>query len=188
MGFRCQAHRLMPRAAIERFQEWVYNTDHPIEALICENYFLGVRDRLLKGDVVEAYSVSVTRALHLRLLVACSDRQFVRVTPFVESHRVEGFIIQEASLQWASSVLVNAADKVDEPFSLELQHVQQETYRIVSQRGEVMIGGINGHAHGVELFERIRHGKISIAEARDEVKKRSRAVGNRSNQTDLRST
>ncbi len=97
MSLRCQAHRLMPRAAIERFQEWVYQTDHPIEALIGENYFLGVRDRLLKGDVVEIYAVGTDEVRHMRLLVSQSDRQCVAVAPFTADPKADGFHVQQAN-------------------------------------------------------------------------------------------
>lgn len=102
MGLQCQAHRMMPRASIERFQEWVYQTDHPIEALLGQNYFRNVSDRLLTGDIVEAYSIGATRALNMRFLVSHSDRQSVRVTPFVPSCEVDGCPIQEARFEHPS--------------------------------------------------------------------------------------
>jgi hypothetical protein len=84
----CQAHRLAPRAAIERFQEWAYHTDHPIEALVADGYFQCVSDRLMKGDVIEAYVINSVIARHLRLLVSQADRKGVAVVPFAPTHNI----------------------------------------------------------------------------------------------------
>ena len=167
MSLRCQAHRLTARAAIERFQEWVYHTDHPIEALVTENYFGNVGGRILKGDVIEAYAVGVTCAQHLRLFVSRSDREQVVVAPFMPSHDVDGFRIDATSSAGPSSVQPKAADKSE----LELRHLRHGRYRIVNGVGEVVVGDIQGHRHGVDLYGRIREGRLSVENARREVEK-----------------
>lgn len=171
MSLRCQAHRLTPRAAIERFQEWVYHTNHPIEALVAEDYFVGVRDRLLKGDVIEAYAVGATRAQHLRLLVSRSDNTKIAVAPFAPSHDVEGFRIDAAPLSAVGSKLGDAPYRDKSSKNLELRHLRHGSYRIVNGDGDVVVGDIKGHAFGVDLFGRIQEGKISIEGARREVEK-----------------
>lgn len=170
MSLRCQAHRLTPRAAIERFQEWVYHTDHPIEALIGEDYFQSVSDRLLKGDVIEAYAIGTTHARHLRLLVSRSGRKGVAVAPFALSHDVDGFRIEAAPLS-ASMKADGGSRRKTAPADLELRHLRHGSYRIVDGHGDVLIGDIKGHAFGVDLFGRIQEGKISIEGARREVEK-----------------
>lgn len=170
MSLRCQAHRLTPRAAIERFQEWVYHTDHPIEALIAVDYFQSVSDRLLKGDVIEAYAIGTTQARHLRLLVSQSGRKGVVVAPFALSHDVDGFRIEAAPLSAAVKLDGGSKQKVA-PADLELRHLRHGSYRIVDGSSDVVIGDIKGHAFGVDLFGRIKEGKISIEGARREAEK-----------------
>lgn len=171
MSLRCQAHRLTPRAAIERFQEWVYHTDHPIEALISVDYFQSVSDRLLKGDVIEAYAIGTTHARHLRLLVSRSGRKGVAVAPFALSHDVDGFRIEAAPLSPAGVKPDGASKQKIMPADLELRHLRHGSYRIVDGRGDAVIGDIKGHAFGVDLFGRIQEGKVSIEGARREVEK-----------------
>lgn len=171
MSLRCQAHRLTPRAAIERFQEWVYHTDHPIEALIAADYFESVSDRLLKGDVIEAYAISTTHARHLRLLVSRSGRKGVAVAPFALSHDVDGFRIEAAPLPLSAVKSDGGSKRKIAPAELELRHLRHGSYRIVDGNGDVVIGDIKGNAFGVDLFGRIKEGKISMEGARREVEK-----------------
>ncbi|NKB58993.1 MAG: hypothetical protein GKS00_21920 [Alphaproteobacteria bacterium] len=167
MSLRCQVHRLMPRAAIERFQEWVYHTNHPIEALIADDYFASVAGRLLKGDVIEAYAVGAVRAQHLKLLISRSDKRTVAVAPFVPSYDIDGFQVAAAPLQKP----VGTHGSSDTRSRLELRHLRHGSYRIVKGDGDVVVGDIKGHAFGVDLFGRIQEGKISIEGARREVEK-----------------
>lgn len=159
MSLQCQAHRLIPRAAIERFQEWVYHTDHPIAALVTENYFLPVRDRLIAGDVIEAYAAGLTCVQHLRLLVAGSARSAVTVTPFAPPKEPAAIAAQEAPM---------LPRKSESGSALELRHMRYDIYRIVDGRGDTVVGDIRGHAFGVDLYGRIRTGKLSVAGARRE--------------------
>ena len=165
MTFRCESHRLIPRAAIERFQEWVYHTDHPIEALLLENYFLPVGDRLLAGDVIEAYAVGLTCAQYLRFLVAGSGRKAVIVVPFSRSHDVDGACIQSASMLSDRSARQGSRDRY------ELRHLRHGDYRIVDRSGDVVVGGIRGYELGVDVLGKVLGGKISVMDARRVVEK-----------------
>ena len=165
MSFRCESHRLIPRAAIERFQEWVYYTDHPIEALIMENYFSPVGDRLLAGDVIEAYAVGLTRVHYLRLHVSKSERNSVTVASFLRSHDVDGACVQSAPLLSDRSPDQCSHDRY------ELRHLRHGDYRIVDRSGDVVVGGIRGHELGVSILGKIYGGKLSVLDARRAVEK-----------------
>lgn len=82
MTLKCQAHRLSPRTAIERFQEWVYHTNHPLDAVTSDGYFDAVCGRILKGDVIEVYSVAGETVENSRLLVTKSTKAGVAVAMF----------------------------------------------------------------------------------------------------------
>ena len=138
MSLRCESHRLVPRAAIERFQEWIYQTDHLIEALVIAEYFSCVSDRLRTGDVIEAYAKGLTRMQYLRLVVAKSERNSVVVAPFTPSHRIEGASIQSATL------LPNVRSR-NSHLGLELSHLAHGAYRIVDGNGDAVVGDIKGH-------------------------------------------
>ena len=46
--------------------------------------------------------------------------------------------------------------------------MRHDVYRIVDGKGDTVVGDIRGHAFGVDLYGRIRTGKLSVAGARRE--------------------
>lgn len=170
MSLRCESHRLIARVAVEQFQEWVYRTDHPVEALMTEDYFLPARSRLVAGDVIDAYAVGQTRTQTLRLHVTLSGPSAVIVAPFTASHDVAGTVIHAAPLIVARSQRQTAENR------FELSHLRHGSYRIVDGNGDTVVGGILGHVFGVALFGKIRTGRMSIAAARRAVEKASQAA------------
>ena len=171
MSFRCQSHRLVPRAAVEKFQEWVYCTDHPIEAVLSKNYFQGTQDCLRKGDLIVAYAVGERRMQRIEVVVSRSDRDTVVVGPFAATHQPGAIQVQEAELSTdkPKPKATYRSDDPNAPRSLELRHLKHGKYRILNADGDVVIGDIAGHQAGVDLLGRIRNGKIAIADARREV-------------------
>lgn len=170
MSLRCENHLLIARVTVERFQEWVYRTDHPVESLLADEYFLPARSRLATGDVIDAYAVGQTCTQTLRLHVALSGPNSVIVTPFAASHEVARAVINTAPL------IATQSHKQTAENGLELCHVQHGSYRIADGNGDTVVGGIRGHVLGAALFGKIRTGKMSIAAARRAVEKESQAA------------
>jgi len=165
MSFRCESQRLIPRAAIERFQEWIYHTDHPIEALLMDNYFAPVGERFFTGDIIDSYAVGLTRVRFLKLHVVEAGHQSVVVAPFSSSHDVNDAAIQSA---------VGFAGRLRDQGSrgrYELQHLNYGDYRIVDCSGDVVVGGIRGHELGVTVLGEIITGKLSLTDARRVIEK-----------------
>jgi hypothetical protein len=170
MTMKVQAGRLTPRAAVERFQEWVYHTSHPIEALTTKNYFLGAHDRLLKGDVVEAYSFTRNTAKHLRMVVSRSDRDAVVVSPFIMSHEINEFHVYTAELsnERPAPKLATVRYDPNAPVNLELKHVKDGIYAICNGANDILVDRIEGHDRGVDLFARMQESGLTPAKAQAE--------------------
>ncbi len=174
MSMSCAAGRLTAGVGVEMFQVWTYNSPHPVEAFIGENYFLPAQDRLRKGDVIEAYAVSKTKIQFVRLAVSRSDKQQVAVKPLAKSHEEDGFEFFEAELSTEVPVAkpIPKPDNPNEVRFLELKHMGRGSYSILNADADAVVAGIKGHEQAVDLLKRIQGG-LSLDGARAEMERKA---------------
>lgn len=171
MGMSCSAGRLTAGASVEKFQVWTYHSPHPVEAFVAENYFLSAHDRLLKGDVIEAYAITNTRLQFTRLAVSRSDREKVVVKPFEKSHEEDGFEFFEVELsnEKPAPKPLPQADNPNEVRFLELKHLGHGVYCILNANADQVVSDLKGKDVALEMFGKIQSGAISLEGARAEV-------------------
>ena len=171
MSMKCNAGQLTAAASVQRFQEWVYHIDHPAEALITPNYWLGAHDRLIKGDVITAYCAGRESVRRIEFVVARSDREKVIVAPFDKVETTDdGFEIRSAPLrnEMPAPKPVPQPDNPSEARFLELKHMGRGRYVVLNAAAEHVLEGIVGREFAVDLFDRITSGGLSLPAAQAE--------------------
>lgn len=180
MTMKCEQGRLIAGNGVERFQVWIYQTSHPAEAFVSDNYFLGAHRQLMKGDVIDAYSHTEKRVQYMRILVSRSDRERVVVVPFVQRDKAEDmgeFEIFEAPLS-DKRPTVPPAPQPDDPNDvkwLDLKFVVGDEYQIINGNGDAVVEGIKGSDYAAELLGRVKNGGLSLAGAIEEAKRAAEA-------------